>query len=86
VGRRLGHPPARTRGTKPPPLTTEGQEDLFLAGITSQAQKAMSKDATLQWAFDDTDDLVRKHGATLQHRFSHRPCQRHALLEQPIVC
>jgi hypothetical protein len=48
VRRGLGRTPARTRGTKPPPFATEGQEDLLLAGITSQAQKAMGKDAALQ--------------------------------------
>jgi hypothetical protein len=30
------------------PITTESQEDLFLAGITSQAEKSVSQDATLQ--------------------------------------
>jgi hypothetical protein len=47
VGRRLGHPPARPRGTKPPPLATEGQEDPLLAGVTAKPQKAMDKGATL---------------------------------------
>jgi hypothetical protein len=45
VGGGLGHAPPRTRWTKPPMLATKGQEDLFLAGITSQAQKAMDEDA-----------------------------------------
>src|SRR6266849_6382484 len=48
MGRGLGHMPTRTRRTKPSPFTTEGQEDLFLTRVTSQAQKAIREEATLQ--------------------------------------
>jgi len=48
VRRGLGHPPARTRRAKPAPLATEGQQHLFLAGVTSQSEKAMGKNAALQ--------------------------------------
>ena len=48
VGRSLGHTPAGTRRTKPAPLATEGQQGLFRTGVTSQAQKAVGEDATLE--------------------------------------
>src|SRR5215831_17493309 len=35
VGRRLGHAPGCTRGTKPAPLATEGQQQLFRARVTA---------------------------------------------------
>ena len=48
VGRGLGHAPPGTRGAKPPPLAAEGQQQLLLAGVTAQPQKAMGQDAALQ--------------------------------------
>ena len=37
----LGHPLARTRRTKPPPLATASQEHLVHADITATSQKAV---------------------------------------------
>jgi hypothetical protein len=48
MGRRLSHAPARTRRTKAAPFIAEGEQNFLVAGITSQAQKAMGQDATLQ--------------------------------------
>jgi len=48
VGRGLGHAPGRTRGTKPAPLAAEGQQQLFRARVTAQAEKAMGQDTALQ--------------------------------------
>ena len=48
VRRGLGHAPARTGGTKSPSLTAEGQQDLLIAGLTSQAQEPTGQDATLE--------------------------------------
>jgi len=48
VGRGLGHAPGCTRRAKPAPLAAEGQQQLFRARVTAQAQKAMGEDATLQ--------------------------------------
>jgi hypothetical protein len=45
---RLGHAPPRTRRAKPPPLATEGQQQLFGAGVTAKPQKAVREDAALQ--------------------------------------
>src|SRR5262245_7273835 len=36
--------PARPRGTKAAPLTTACQQDLLLAGLTSQAQQPMGQE------------------------------------------
>src|SRR5262245_20065314 len=36
--------PARPRGTKAAPLTTASQQDLLLAGLTSQAQQPMGQE------------------------------------------
>ena len=47
VGRGLGHAPPGTRRTKPPPLAAEGQQQLFVAGVTAQSQKAMGQDTAL---------------------------------------
>jgi hypothetical protein len=44
----LGHAPARTGGAKAPPLIAEGQQDLLLAGVTSQAQQPVGQDAALE--------------------------------------
>jgi len=40
----LDHAPARTRRTKTAPLATKGQQYLVLAGVTSQAEKAVGED------------------------------------------
>ena len=48
VGGGLGHAPPGTGGTKPPPLAAEGQQQLVVAGVTAQPQKAMREDAALQ--------------------------------------
>src|SRR5712691_7164820 len=40
--------PTGTRRTKPPPFAAEGQQQLFVAGVTTQSQKAMGQDAALQ--------------------------------------
>jgi hypothetical protein len=45
VGRRLRHAPPGTRRTKPPPLAAEGQQQLVVAGVTAQPQKAVCEDA-----------------------------------------
>jgi len=45
---RLGHASSGTRGTKPPPLATEGQQQFFGARVTAQPQKAMGQDAAPQ--------------------------------------
>ena len=60
VGRGLGHPLAGTRRTKPAPRATEGQQHLVLAGVTSQAEKAMSEDATLQVVVKFALDIGRQ--------------------------
>jgi hypothetical protein len=44
----VGHPPGCTRGTKPAPLATEGQQQLLRARVTAQAQQAIRQDAALQ--------------------------------------
>jgi hypothetical protein len=44
VRRGLGHAPARTQRTKAAPFATEGQQRLVLAGIPSQAGKAVGED------------------------------------------
>jgi hypothetical protein len=38
----------RTRRAKPPPLAAEGEQQLFVTGVTAHPQKAMGQDATLQ--------------------------------------
>ena len=48
VSRRVGHAPPGTRRTKPPPLAAEGQQQLLVAGVTAEPQKAMDQDAALQ--------------------------------------
>jgi hypothetical protein len=48
VRRHLGHASPGTRGAKPPPLTTEGHQQLVVAGVTAQAEEAMGEDATPQ--------------------------------------
>src|SRR5207249_3033465 len=58
--RGLGHPPAGTRRTKPAPLATEDQQHLVLAGVTSQAEKAMGQDAALQVVVKFTLDIGRQ--------------------------
>src|SRR6266571_2654344 len=50
----------RTRRTKPAPLATEGQQQLFLARVTAQPQKAMDQDATLQVVVKFTLDIGRQ--------------------------
>ena len=48
VGGGLGHAPPGTRRTKPAPLAAEGQQQLVLAGVTAQPEKAMGEDTALQ--------------------------------------
>jgi hypothetical protein len=48
MGGHLGHTPAGTRGTKPPPLAIDGEKHLFFASVTPHSEKAMGEDATLQ--------------------------------------
>src|SRR5262249_61326113 len=48
VGRSLGHAPTGTGWTKPAALAAEGQQQLFMAGVTPQPHKAMGKNATPQ--------------------------------------
>jgi hypothetical protein len=48
MGRRLSHPPGRTRRAKATPLATEGQQQLFRARVTAQAEKAMGENTTPQ--------------------------------------
>src|SRR5262245_11374345 len=43
--RHLRHAAAGTRRTKPAPFATEGYQQLLLAGVTAQAEKAIGKDA-----------------------------------------
>ena len=55
VGSGLGHAPPGTRRTKPPPLAAEGEQQLVVAGVTAQPQKAVREDAAphvvVQFAF-----------------------------------
>ena len=46
--RHLRHASSGTRGAKPAPLATEGHQQLVVAGVTAQAEKAMGEDATPQ--------------------------------------
>jgi len=48
MGRHLRHAPPGTRRTKPAALATEGHQELVVAGVTAQAEKAMGEDATPQ--------------------------------------
>jgi hypothetical protein len=48
MGRCLGHASARAGRAKATTLTAEGQQDLFLAGLTSQAQKPVGQDTALK--------------------------------------
>jgi hypothetical protein len=47
VGGGLGHAPPGTRRTKPAPLAAEGEQQLLVAGVTAQPQKAVREDAAL---------------------------------------
>ena len=46
--RHLRHASSGTGRTKPPPLATEGHQQLVVAGVTAQAQKAMGQDPAPQ--------------------------------------
>jgi hypothetical protein len=44
----LGHAPTGTRRTKPAAFAAEGQQQLLVAGVTAQSEKAMGENAALQ--------------------------------------
>jgi hypothetical protein len=48
MGGRLRHAPTGTRGAKASLLATEGHQHLVFAGVTTQPQKAVGQDATLE--------------------------------------
>src|SRR5262245_50335830 len=48
MGCHLGHASSSTRRTKPAPLATERHQQLVVAGVTAQAEKAVRQDATPQ--------------------------------------
>jgi hypothetical protein len=48
MGRHLGHASTGTRRTKAAPLAPEGHQQLLLAGVTAQAEKAMGQDPAPQ--------------------------------------
>ena len=61
--RHLRHAPPGTRRTKPASLATEGHQELVVAGVTAQAQKAMGKNPTPQIVIKFALDIGRQaHG------------------------
>jgi hypothetical protein len=86
VGRSLGHPPAGTRRTKPPPLATEGQQRLVLARVTAEPQKAMRQDAALQVVVKFPLDIGRQTwgiGISVEHGEKGLEMVRDHLVEHP---
>src|SRR5262252_1837619 len=60
VRRRLGHAPPGTRRTKAAPLATERHQQLVVAGVTTQPQKPVRQNATLQVVIKFTFHIRRQ--------------------------